>query len=174
MIRVVFISILLVFAYQNLNAKSLDVNQLFILKQVKDIAKKYPNKKGKTLEHSAMAICLSETSAGKSRFGDKQLLKNGIKNASYGIMQVRLQTAKFVAKIYKLKDIVFFSDVLLIKKMMKDDAFGIRMGVLYLVWLSNTSKNHFETISRYNGGKVNHPYYNKVMKNLEIVKKYKL
>ena len=172
MIRVIIT--ILIIGFCKIDAKALNYKQINILKQVKEIAKNYPNKHGKTLEKIAMAICLSETGAGKSRFGDKHLLQKGIKEASYGVMQVRLQTAKFVAKVYKLKDIVFLSDISLIKKMMNDDKFNIKLAILYLVWLSNNSKDHFETISRYNGGKVNHSYYNKVKKNLQLVKKYNL
>ncbi len=171
MIKKVF---LLLFFVINSYSTELNQQQIAILKKVKSIAKQYPNKNGQTLEVVAMAICLSETNAGQTRFGDKHLLKNGIKEASYGIMQIRLQTAKFISKIYNLKDIIFFDDILLIKKMMQDDTFNIKLGVLYLVWLNNTSKNMFETISRYNGGKINYKYYNKVKKNIEIIKKYQL
>ena len=155
-------------------AKALTMQQVVILHTVKNIALQHPNNKGKTFEKTAMAICLVETSGGKANFGDKQLLKKNIKDASYGIMQVRLQTAKFVAKVFKLEDVKQMSDIELITNMMQDNNFSAKMGILYIVWLSEHSKSYFEMVSRYNGGKVNHPYFNKVQKQLNFLKKYKL
>jgi hypothetical protein len=155
-------------------AGGLDFRQILTLKTVKNIALEYPNKKGETLEDTAMAICLAETNGGKVNWGDKQLLRKGIKQASYGIMQVRLQTARFVAKKYNLLDIKMMNDTQLITKMMHDSVFNARIAVLYLVYLSDTSKSYFEAVSRYNGGRVNHPYYNKIKRCLKIIKRNKL
>jgi len=155
-------------------AYALDFKQKLILKMVKNVALHYPDNKGRTFEDTAMAICMTETSGGKLNFGDKQLLKKGIKKASYGIMQVRLGTARFVAKAFKLRDVKNMSDLQLIKKMMHNNLFNAKIGVLYIVWCSNHSKSYFETVSRYNGGRVNHPYYNRVQKNMKLIKKYNL
>ncbi|MCH9813286.1 MAG: hypothetical protein K0U47_05010 [Epsilonproteobacteria bacterium] len=157
-----------------LTLQALDFKQKLILKTVKNVASHYPDKRGHTFEKTAMAICLTETSGGKLNFGDKQLLKKGIKKASYGIMQVRLGTARFVAKEFKLLKVQRLSDLDLIKNLMHNNLFNAKIGVLYLVWCSNHSQSYFETVSRYNGGKVNHPYFNRVQKNLKIVQKYKL
>ncbi len=158
----------------SLGARDLDFRQILTLKTVKNIACRYPNKKGETLEQTAMAICMAETNGGKVKWGDKQLLKKGIKNASYGVMQVRLQTARFVAKIYNLKDVKMMSDTKLITKMMNEIVFNAKIAVLYLVWLSDTSKSYFEAVSRYNGGRVNHAYFNKVQKYIKLLKKHDL
>ncbi len=166
-----FLLLLALFIYE---ANALDFKQILVLKTVKNIASHYPDKRGKTFEHTAMAICLTETSGGKLNFGDKQLLKKGIKKASYGIMQVRLGTARFVAKSFNLAEVQNMSDLELIKKMMHDNLFNAKIGVLYIVWCSNNSKSYFETVSRYNGGKSNQPYYDRVQKNLKLLKKYKL
>ncbi len=155
-------------------SSELNFRQILTLKTVKNIALRYPNKKGQTLEQTAMAICLAETHGGKVKWGDKQLLKRGIKQASYGVMQVRLQTARFVAKAYNLYDVKMMSDTMLIKKMMHQSAFNAKIAVLYLVWLSDHSKSYFEMVSRYNGGRVNYPYYNKVQKYLKVVKRNRL
>ncbi len=155
-------------------SSELNFRQILTLKTVKNIALRYPNKKGQTLEQTAMAICLAETHGGKVKWGDKQLLKRGIKQASYGVMQVRLQTARFVAKAYNLYDVKMMSDTVLIKKMMHQSAFNAKIAVLYLVWLSDHSKSYFEMVSRYNGGRVNYPYYNKVQKYLKVVKRNRL
>jgi len=155
-------------------AKSLDLKQLLMLKTVKNIAKSYPDKRGRTFEKSAMAICMVESGCGKTNFGDKQLLKRGIKKASYGIMQVRLQTARFVSKVYSLYDVKMMSDATLIDRLMNDDRFSVKLAVLYLVWLSDHSNSYFEMISRYNGGKVNYPYFNKVKRELKYLSRYSL
>ena len=167
--KILILSLLLVCYTHALNFK-----QKLILKTVKNVASHYPDNKGQTFEDTAMAICMTETSGGKLNFGDAQLLKKGIKKASYGIMQVRLGTARFVAKEFKLRSIQGMSDLQLIKKMMHNNLFNAKIGVLYIVWCSNHSKSYFETVSRYNGGRVNYPYYNRVQKNLKLLKKHNL
>ncbi len=168
-----FLLLWLVFIPTMLFSKALSMRQILILHTIKNIALQYPNKHGETFEKTAMAICLVETSGGKANFGDKQLLKKNMKDASYGIMQVRLQTARFVAKAFNLKSINQMSDIEIITNMMQNNNFSAKMGILYLVWLSDHSKSYFEMVSRYNGGKVNYPYYNKVQKKLKFLKKYK-
>ncbi len=157
-----------------IEAKALDMKQILTLKTVKNIALQYPNKKGKTFEDTMMAICMTETNGGKVKYGDKQLFKKGIKKGSYGVMQVRLGTARFVAKSFNLLDVTLMSDVMLIKKMMHESAFNAKIATLYIVWLSEHSKSYFEMVSRYNGGKVNHPYFNKIQKYLKYLKSYRL
>jgi hypothetical protein len=166
--------LVLLFLFISVHAKGLDFRQILTLKTVKNVALQYPNKKGETLEETAMAICLAETSGGKVRWGDKQLLRKGIKKASYGIMQVRLATARFVAKKYNLLDVKMMSDTQLITKMMNDPIFNAKIAVLYLVYLSDSSKSYFEAVSRYNGGRVNYPYYNKIQRCLKIIRRHNL
>ena len=157
-----------------IEANTLDIRQLLTLKTVKNIALDYPNKNGTTFEETMMAICMVETSGGEIQYGDRQLLKNGIKKGSYGIMQVRLETARFVAKNFALWDVKEMSDVALIKKMMHENTFNIKIATLYIVWLSEHSNSYFEMVSRYNGGKVNHPYFNKIQKYIKFLNHYKL
>lgn len=157
-----------------IEARGLDMKQILTLKTVKNIALQYPNKKGKTFENTMMAICMAETKGGKANYGDKQLLKKGIKKGSYGVMQVRLQTARFVAKSFHLLNISLMDDVTLIKKMMQDTTFNAKIATLYIVWLSEHSQSYFEMVSRYNGGSVNHPYYNKITKYVAYLKPFKL
>ncbi len=169
--RILLLLILLISA---MDARALDMKQIITLKIVKNIALRYPDRNGRTYEKVAMAICMSETRAGKAKFGDKQLLRRGIKEASYGVMQVRLATARFVAKTYRLKDVLWMSDTELIKRLMHDIAFNAKIAVLYIVWLHEHSKDGFEAISRYNGGHINHPYYEKVRKNLRYLSRYNI
>ena len=150
------------------------MKQVLTLKTVKNIAKQYKNNKGESFEKTAMAICMTETDCGRLNFGDKALLKKGIKQASYGVMQVRLETARFVAKVANLSDVRQMSDIQLIQKMMNESAFNAKLAVLYIVWLSEHSDSYFEMVSRYNGGKVNHPYFNKVQKHMQYISHYNL
>ncbi len=157
-----------------IEAQALTMRQILTLKTVKNIALQHPNKKGKTFEDTMMAICMVESNAGKVNYGDKQLLKKGIKKGSYGVMQVRLQTARFVAKKFHLLDASLMNDMKLIHEMMHNSAFNAKIATLYIIWLSEHSKSYFEMVSRYNGGKVNYPYFNKVQKYLNFLKRYKL
>ncbi len=151
-------------------ASGLKPYQLDNLKMVKEIALEYPNKKGKTLEHTAMSICLTETTAGRFKVGDVKRKNPNILKSSLGIMQVRIQTARFIAKKLKIKEVLELTDVELMNKLLNDNKFNARIAIRYLVWLSNRTKNHFTAVSRYNGGNVNYPYYNRVMKNMKIIK----
>jgi len=156
--------ILLIMMTIMIEAKDLSMKQILTLKTVKNIALQYPNKRGETFEETMMAICMAETNGGSVNYGDKQLFKKGIKKGSYGVMQVRLSTARFVAKNFHLFDVLVMSDVELIKKMMDESTFNAKIATLYVVWLSEHSNSYFEMVSRYNGGKVNYPYYHKIVK----------
>ncbi len=160
--------IVLIFSTSNLIAAKLSLQQIETLKTVKDIAKQYPNQSGETFENTAMAICLSETSAGLFKVGDIGKDPNIFK-ASLGIMQVRLETARFIAEKLNLTKIKKMSDVVLVNRLLGDDKFNIFVAVKYLVWLNDYTKNYFRTVSRYNGGNYNHPYYNKVMRNMQFI-----
>ncbi len=154
-------------------ANELNQKQIDRLLLVKTIALQYPNKKGETFERTAMAICLTETSAGNFKIGDVGKKPNIFKS-SLGIMQVRLKTVHFIAKKLKMKEVLGLSDEQLVNKLLSDDEFNITMAVRYLVWLNDYTDDYFRTISRYNGGNINQPYYEKVMKNMKIVRSYEI
>ena len=165
-----YIILILILLNFSVFAKELSKKQIETLKTVKEVALKYPNKHGETFEKTAMAICLSETSAGAMKIGD--IGKNpNIFKASLGIMQVRLQTARFIAKTLDLKDVKNMSDIKLVNRLLSDDRFNIRIAVQFLVWLNDQTSSYFRTVSRYNGGNHNKKYYYKVMKNMQLVKK---
>lgn len=129
----------------------------------------HKNKKGETFENTAMAISLTETQAGMMKVGDVGKSPN-IFHSSLGIMQVRLQTARFIAKKLKLNDVLSLSDIDLVNKLLSDDEFNITIAIKYFVWLSDHTKTYFQAISRYNGGNVNYKYFNRVMKNMKKLK----
>ncbi len=157
-----------------LNIATADVfspKQLETLKMVREVALMYPNSKGETFENTAMAICLTETSAGIFKVGDIGKDPN-IFNASLGIMQVRLQTARFLAEKLQWQEVMELSDVKLVNKLLGDDRFNATVAVRFIVWLNDyTEQHYFRTVSRYNGGNYNHPYYQRVMRNMDLIKR---
>jgi hypothetical protein len=155
----------------SLNAATFSDEQIKILKMVREVALEYPNSTGETFENTAMAIALTETSAGVFKVGDIGKDPN-IFNASLGIMQVRLGTARFLANKLEWKEVLEMSDVALVNKLLGDDRFNATMAVKYIVWLNEYTKhNYFRTVSRYNGGNYNRPYYYRVMKNMDLIKR---
>jgi len=155
----------------SLNAATFTDKQLKTLKMVREVALLYPNNLGETFEDTSMAICLTETSAGLFKVGDIGKDPN-IFNASLGIMQVRLETAKFLANKLNWKEVMQMSDVKLVNKLLGDDKFNVTVAVKFIVWLNNYTKHHyFRTVSRYNGGNYNHPYYGRVMKNMDLIRR---
>ncbi len=146
--------------------------QIKNLKMIREIALQHPDNTGETFDNTAMAIALTESSIGLFKVGDIGKDPN-IFNASLGVMQVRLETAKFLANDIGWTEVQKMSDVRLVNRLLGDDRFNVTMGVKYIVWLSNNTKhNYFRTVSRYNGGNYNHPYYNRVMRNMQLIKKY--
>lgn len=152
---------------------TLSQSQIKNLNLVKKVAKTLPNNKGETFENTAMAVCLVETNCGLHKIGDLKKDHIDIKKASLGIMQVRLQTAKFVAKKRNLKDVLKLDDNQLVNKLLNDDEFNVKVAINYIIYLNNRTKNYFQTISRYNGGSKNYAYVSRVMKRLKFIKNLK-
>lgn len=155
----------------SLHAATFTDKQLETLKIVRKVALLYPNNLGETFENTAMAICLTETSAGVFKVGD--IGKNpNILNASLGIMQVRLGTARFLAEKLNWTEILQMSDMQLVNKLLGDDEFNATVAVRFIVWLNDYTNHHyFRTVSRYNGGNYNKPYYFRVMRNMDLIKR---
>ncbi len=138
-------------------------------------------KDGTTFENTLAAIALTESSAGVNLIGDdrtKAGKKKPLIESSIGCMQIKISTAKELARRYKL---ISWVDT------MSDEALGFRLlasnqtSVLiagihimhyYDVALSRGYYNPwFKTISRYNGGWNNTEYFERVKKNLKTIKR---
>jgi len=155
----------------SLNAATFSEKQIETLKMIREVALQYPNSNGETFENTAMAIALTETSVGIFKIGDIGKDPN-IFNASLGIMQVRLQTARFLADKLDWKEVIEMSDKKLVNELLGNDRFNVTMAVKYIVWLNEYTKhNYFRTVSRYNGGNYNRPYYGRVMKNMALIRR---
>ncbi|MDD5716774.1 MAG: transglycosylase SLT domain-containing protein [Sulfuricurvum sp.] len=143
--------------------------QLHVLQTVRDVAKSIPDKNGKTYENTVSAICLTESSAGKNTIGDFKHKKSFTK-ASLGAMQIQVATARHVSKNVKsLRWLNKLSDVQLAGRLLGDVKLSAKIATYYIILLQEQRLDHFYAISGYNGGTTNRPYYNRVMKNMDVV-----
>lgn len=143
--------------------------QLHVLQTVRDVAKTIPDKNGRTYEDTVSAICITESSAGKNTIGDFRHKKSFTK-ASLGPMQIRVATARHVSQnVKKLRWLNQLNDVQLAARLLGDVRLSAKVATHYLVLLQNERLDRFNAISGYNGGLVNHTYYNRVMKNMNLV-----
>lgn len=155
--------------FLSLNANQMSSKQLQVLQTVRDVAKSIPDKNGKTYENTLSAICLTESSAGNHTIGDFKHKKSFTK-ASLGAMQIKVATARHVSQnVKKLRWLNRLSDVQLAGRLLGDIKLSAQIATYYLVLLQNQRLDHFYAISGYNGGMVNQPYYNRVMKNMALV-----
>jgi hypothetical protein len=153
----------------SLFADPMTPKQLHVLQTVRDIAKSIPDKNGKTYENTLSAICLTESSAGDNTIGDFRY-KRSFTKASLGAMQIQVATARHVSQnVKKLRWLNDLNDVQLAGRLLGDIQLSAQIATHYLVLLQNQRLDHFYAISGYNGGLVNHNYYNRVMKNLDLV-----
>ena len=145
--------------------------QLHVLQTVRDVARSIPDKSGETYEDTLSAICLTESSAGKNLIGD---FKSNvmITKASLGVLQIQVATARHVSKrVPSLQWLLDLNDAQIANKLLSDIELSARIAAHYLVMLKNERGKFFNMVSGYNGGMTNRPYFDRVMKNMELVKK---
>ncbi|HQS65667.1 MAG TPA: hypothetical protein PLM93_00585 [Sulfuricurvum sp.] len=143
--------------------------QLHVLQTIRDVAKSIPDKHGTTYENTLSAICITESDAGEDLVGDYHH-KKSITKASLGAMQIRVQTARHVSQyVKKLHWISKLSDIQIAARLLGDIRLSARIATHYVVLLHEHRSNSFHAVSGYNGGMNNHPYYNRVMKNMAVV-----
>lgn len=143
--------------------------QLHVLQAVRDVAKSIPDKNGKTYENDLSAICLTESSAGAHVLGDFRHKKSFTK-ASLGAMQIQVATARHISQnVKKLRWLNTLSDVQLAARLLGDITLSAKIATYYVILLHEKRIDHFYAISGYNGGLTNRPYYDRVMKNKNIV-----
>ena len=81
-------------------ANDVSKEQLQVLNSLRKVAKTIASAKGETYEDTMSAICLTESSAGQNLIGDFH--KNiALTKASFGIMQIQVQTVRYVASNVK-------------------------------------------------------------------------
>jgi hypothetical protein len=148
-------------------------DQIKVLNTVRNIAKTIPDAKGKTYEDTISAICLTESSAGQNLIGDFH--KNvPLTKASLGVMQIQVQTVRYVAsQVKKLNWIHSLNDSQIANRLLTDSEFSARIATHYFILLRHSRKNYMSSISGYNGGMTNTPYFEKVTKSLEDIKTLK-
>ncbi|MDX1296189.1 MAG: hypothetical protein R3302_07975, partial [Sulfurimonadaceae bacterium] len=138
---------------------------------VRDVARTIPDQSGETYENTLSAICLTESSAGKNLIGD---FKSGIMitKASLGVLQIQVATARYVSeRVPSLTWVAKLTDAQIANKLLSDIELSARIAANYLVILKHRRGKYMNMVSGYNGGMTNRPYYNRVMKNMELVKK---
>ncbi len=161
--------LLLLLTVSSIYAKGITPEQLSTLQSVRDAAKKIPDYKGITYENTLSAICLTESSAGVHILGDMKKGKS-ITNASLGPMQIKVQTARYIAKLTpSLNYLVRYSDQKIATILLTDIKTSVKIAAHYLVRLKKSRKKYFYMVSGYNGGWRNKPYYSRVMKNYRTV-----
>lgn len=151
---------------------ALSPEQLKVLQTVRDTARTIPDYQGETYEDTLAAICLTESSAGKNIIGD---FKKGIiiTKASLGSMQIQVATARYISKRVKtLRWINKLSDAQIANKLLTDVKISAQISAYYLTLLKKSRKKYFNMVSGYNGGMSNSPYYQRVMKNMELLREY--
>ena len=145
-----------IFAQTKLNQDQ--INNLAKCFEISSILKNNP--------YDVCAIMLNETSAKTHYVGDKFLKKF---HRSYGIMQVRLSTAKFLINYYNLKEFKNFSDEIILSKLIFDKNFNILMANLFFKYLYNKYNHNLEkTVIAYNSGYYdpkNISYYKRFLEN---------
>ena len=143
--------------------------QLHVLQTIRDVAKSIPDKHGTTYENTLSAICITESDAGEDLVGDYHH-KKSITKASLGAMQIRVNTVRHVAQyVKKLHWLAKLSDIQIATRLLSDTRLSAKIAAHYVVLLHEQRSNSFHAVSGYNGGMNNHPYYNRVMKNMAIV-----
>lgn len=168
-----FLTMLLIFSFNLLAMDKFSDDQLQILDTVRKVAKQTPDTNGKTYEDTMSAICLTESSAGANILGDFQ--KNiPITKASLGVMQVQVQTARYVAQeIKELRWVSKLSDSQIANRLLSDPVFSAKVATHYFILLKKNRKDYMKSISGYNGGFINKPYYERVLKSLDTIKELK-
>ena len=88
-------------------------------------------------------------------------------------MQIQVATARYISKRVKtLRWINKLSDAQIANKLLTDVKISAQISAYYLTLLKKSRKKYFNMVSGYNGGMSNSPYYQRVMKNMELLREY--
>lgn len=160
---------LLMLSYLSLLA--ITPGQVKVLQTIRDIARTIPDQTGLTYEDTLSAICLTESSAGRDSIGDLTHWVS-VTKASLGVMQIQVATVRYVSEQKaSLSWIKKLADTEIANRLLSDVAFSAQIAANYLVILQSQRGKYLHVVSGYNGGMVNYPYYNRVMKNMTLVKR---
>lgn len=124
------------------NPQYLTVKQYSILRRAMQFGEPYD------LELTMMAIALQESSAG--RFGPVGDIGNGFGRRSYGVMQVKKQTAKHVIDYYDMT--MPKTDEELIARLIYDEDYNMTIALHYLLLLRESGMGWRELVTAYNQG----------------------
>jgi len=144
--------------------------QIATLQKIRDIAKTLPDRHGETYENTLSAICLTESSAGVNIVGDHRK-GHALSKASLGAMQIRVKTARYIAKkTPSLKWLLKYSDAHIANMLLSNLDLSAQIAAHYIIILKHSRNDYMKVVSGYNGGLINFTYYNRVMKNMRLVR----
>lgn len=159
----------MLFSYLSLFA--ITPGQLKVLQTIRDVARTVPDSTGLTYEDTLSAICLTESSAGRDSIGDLSHWVS-VTSASLGVFQIQIATVRYVSNnTDSLSWTQKLPDTEIANMLLSDVVFSAKIAANYLVILHRQRGQYVKVVSGYNGGMINYPYYNRVMKNMRLVKR---
>jgi len=164
---------------------ALSAEQEQVINESYNIGKQVKAKDGMTFEWALAAVGMTESSSGRNIIGDEHYSRK-LKKASLGVYQVRFDTAIYIIKRDKLMN-KYYSFLLLkrnenrlVTLLLTNSKFSGMLAATYLkmnyeaALKKGSPKPYFHAISRYNGGCWNYAYYERVMKNMRMIKRLKI
>jgi hypothetical protein len=140
------------------------------------MTKSFPNKYGETFENTLGYIAFVESSLGKHLKGDDYKINPD--KGSFGIFQFQLSTVKFLASKYKELKWISYMDNNSLRKLLTSKSNGLHFSILLarynMKFLSESrlrKNSWYRTVSGWNGGLENKPYYTRIKKARVILKR---
>jgi len=116
------------------------------------------------------AICLVESSLGRNIIGD---MKSTVARASLGYLQMTVRTTRWIATKYdSLEWLLDKNDHFIANLLLKNPTVNIQLASLLFEYHLK-HYGYFGAVSRHNGGKNNHIYFNKVEEAKKLILKWR-
>ena len=147
-----------VVSVMTVKANAVSYDQITMLSKVKHEARKYTK-----YPSTIAAICMVESSAGRDKLGDM--------DQSLGIMQIRIETVRWLSTMYdKFANVRNMTDQQIELKLLYDYRFSVAVAAYYINHYIAHGWSHKRAVMIYNGGTQNYTYYNKVMEAMKITR----
>lgn len=177
--KLILLILFMFFQIKSLLAEDYKISkrQLENLNLVYNISKNLSASDGRTFEKEITSMALVESSGGLFKLGDNIDLdtnkKKKIEESSLGILQMKIDTARFLIKnVYSLKYLEDKSDIYISNKLLNDNVFATILSTYYVIYhYEKTNFNEEKALSRYNGGNYNEEYLERIKNKMKIVEK---
>ena len=147
-----------VVSVMTVRANAVSYDQLTMLSKVKHEAKKYTK-----YPSTIAAMCMVESSAGRDKFGDM--------DKSLGIMQIRVETVRWLSTIYdRFSHVQNMTDDEIEYQLIHNYKFSVSVASCYINHYISHGWSHKRAVMIYNGGVENYTYYNKVKEAMKITR----